>query len=59
MNKNKYPVYVISKNRSDSMYTSRSLDEMGVEHTIAVEPQDVESYKQAFIDFEITNEISE
>jgi hypothetical protein len=54
MNKNKYPVYVISKNRSDSMYTSRSLDEMGVEHTIAVEPQDVESYKQAFIDFEIT-----
>jgi hypothetical protein len=36
------------------MYTSRSLDEMGVNHTIAVEPQDVESYKQAFNDFDIT-----
>jgi hypothetical protein len=54
MRQNKYPIYVISKNRSESMYTSRSLDEMGVNHTIAVEPQDIEPYKQAFKNFGIT-----
>lgn len=51
---NKYPIYVISKNRASTMYTSRSLNEMGVKHTIAVEPQDVEPYTQALEDFGIT-----
>jgi hypothetical protein len=50
----KYPVYIISKNRSDSMYTSRSLNDMGVQHYIAVEPQDVLSYTQALDDFKIS-----
>ena len=36
------------------MFTSRSLNDMGVEHTIAVEPQDVLPYQQAFKDFGIT-----
>ena len=48
MIQNKYPVYIISKGRADSMYTSRSLNEMGVQHTIAVEPKDVERYREAF-----------
>jgi len=51
---NKYPVYIISKGRADYMYTSRSLNEMGVEHTIAVEPHDVEPYEKAFEHFGIT-----
>jgi hypothetical protein len=54
MKQNKYPVYIISKGRADYMYTSRSLNEMGVRHTIAVEPQDVEPYKEAFKHFGIT-----
>ena len=54
MIQNKYPVYIISKGRADSMYTSRSLNEMGVQHTIAVEPKDVEPYREAFKTFGIT-----
>lgn len=54
MKQSKYPIYVISKNRADSMYTSRSLNDMGCEHTIAVEPQDVDSYNRAFKEFGIT-----
>lgn len=51
---NKYPVYVISKNRSSTMYTSRSLNDMGVYHFIAVEPQDLASYAAALDYFSIT-----
>ena len=54
MKQSKYPIYVISKNRADSMYTSRSLNDMGCEHTIAVEPQDVDAYNRAFYEFGIT-----
>ena len=54
MKQSKYPIYVISKNRSETMYTSRSLNDMGCEHTIAVEPQDVEPYREAFKTFGIT-----
>ena len=39
MNPN-YPVYIISKGRADSMFTSRSLARMKVPHYIAIEPQD-------------------
>jgi hypothetical protein len=51
---NKYPIYIISKGRADTMYTSRSLNDMGVHHTIAVEPQDVQPYTEAFKKFGIT-----
>lgn len=54
MKQSKYPIYVISKNRSETMYTSRSLNDMGCEHTIAVEPQDVDAYNRAFYEFGIT-----
>ena len=53
MKQSKYPIYVISKNRSETMYTSRSLNDMGCEHTIAVEPQDVDAYNRAFPEFDI------
>ena len=54
MKQSKYPIYVISKNRAETMYTSRSLNDMGCEHTIAVEPQDVDAYNRAFYEFGIT-----
>jgi len=53
MKQSKYPIYVISKNRAETMYTSRSLNDMGCEHTIAVEPQDVDAYNRAFYEFDI------
>ena len=49
----RYPVYIISKGRSDSMLTSRSLARMGVHHSIAVEPQDLLAYETALDNFGI------
>ena len=43
----KSPVYIISKGRHDTMYTSRSLSRMRVPHYIAIEPQDEELYDKA------------
>lgn len=37
------------------MLTSRSLQDMGVDHTIAVEPQDVESYRRAISHFGLSH----
>lgn len=54
MHQSRYPIYILSKNRSDTMHTSRSLNDMGCEHTIAVEPQDVAPYTQALQNFGIT-----
>lgn len=48
-----YPVYIISKGRSDSMYTSRSLARMRVPHYIAIEPQDEQAYENALDHFNI------
>jgi hypothetical protein len=49
----KYPVYIISKGRSDSMFTSRSLARMKVPHFISVEPQDYDLYDEALDKFKI------
>ena len=49
----KYPVYIISKGRHESMITSKSLNRMGVPHFIAVEPQDYERYIQAKKNFSL------
>jgi hypothetical protein len=49
----KYPVYIISKGRHESMFTSRSLATMKVPHYIAIEPQDEENYEQALDNFGI------
>ncbi len=48
-----YPVYIISKGRHESMFTSRSLARMKVPHYIAIEPQDEELYDAALDKFNI------
>ena len=47
------PVYIISKGRHDSMFTSRSLSKIEVPHYIAIEPQDEQLYDQALDKFNI------
>ena len=49
----KYPVYIISKGRHESMITSKSLNRMGVPHFIAVEPQDYDRYIEATKTFDL------
>ena len=49
----KHPIYIISKNRADTMYTSRSLSRMRVPHYIAIEPQDYRNYDRALDIFNI------
>lgn len=49
----KHPVYIVSKGRSDSMVTSRSLARMRVPHFIAIEPQDYTAYDEALDKFNI------
>jgi len=39
-----YPIYIISKGRWDSRYTSKALERMGVPYYIAVEPQEYDNY---------------
>jgi hypothetical protein len=39
-----YPIYIISKGRADTRFTSRSLEEMGVPYRIVIEPQEYEKY---------------
>lgn len=39
-----YPIYVVSKNRSDNCATSRFLSQMEVPHFVVVEPQDFKLY---------------
>ena len=48
-----HPVYIISKGRHESMFTSRSLSRMKVPHYIAIEPQDEENYEKALDIFDI------
>lgn len=49
----KYPVFIVSKGRADSMITSRSLSRMKVPHFIIIEPQDKEAYENALDNFNI------
>lgn len=49
----RWPVYIVSKGRSDSMITSRSLSRMKVPHSIVVEPQDYEPYQKALEKFNL------
>jgi hypothetical protein len=41
----RYPIYIISKGRYDSRYTSRTLEYMNVPYYIVVEPQRVYSIR--------------
>ena len=49
----KYPVYIISKNRQESMYTSRALSRMFLRHDIIVETQNMKDYDIALDSFNI------
>lgn len=50
--KNKHPIYIVSKGRSDSRLTSKALDFMQVQHYIVVEPQEVEIYQRSIDEWE-------
>jgi hypothetical protein len=39
-----YPVYVVSKGRAESRYTSKALEKLGVPYAIVVEPQEFDEY---------------
>ena len=41
----KFPVYIVSKGRSENGLTTRALHEMGVPHYIVIEEQELENYK--------------
>ena len=43
-NKPKFPIYIISKGRWERRQTSKTLDEMGVNYKIVVEPKEFEFY---------------
>ncbi len=49
----RHPVYIVSKGRADTMYTSQALAEIDVPHFIAIEPQDEKDYEAALDRFEI------
>lgn len=42
--KTKYPIYIISKGRSESRFTAKSLEEMNIDYKIVIEPQDYNDY---------------
>lgn len=49
----KYPMYIVSKGRHESMFTSRTLAKMEIPHYIVIEPQDYERYTEALEIFKI------
>lgn len=49
----KYPMYIVSKGRADTMGTSRSLSRMQIPHYIIIEPQDHAAYDKALDNFGI------
>jgi hypothetical protein len=53
-----HPVYIVSKGRSDSMITSKSLSRMRVPHYIIIEPQDEEPYEKALDNFKIRDYVT-
>lgn len=54
----KYPLYIVSKGRHESMFTSRSLARMQIPHYIVVEPQDMQNYDKALDDFGIRDYVT-
>lgn len=40
----RYPIYIISKGRWETRHTSKTLEKMGVDYFIAVEPQEYDNY---------------
>jgi len=54
--KPKYPIFIISKGRYDCCYTAQSLDYMGLDYKIVVEPSEVSIYKEIWGDKVITGD---
>lgn len=54
----RHPVYIVSKGRSDTMITSRSLSRMKVPHYIVIEPQDEKDYDAALDNFKIRDYVT-
>jgi hypothetical protein len=48
-----HPMYIVSKGRSNSMHTSKSLSRMKIPHYIVIEPQDEQNYEKALDEFNI------
>lgn len=40
----KYPIYIVSKGRWDTRYTSKALERMGIPYRIVIEPQEYDQY---------------
>lgn len=53
-----HPVYIVSKGRSDTMITSKSLSRMKINHYIVVEPQDKDPYEKALDKFNIRDYVT-
>lgn len=51
--KPKYPLYIVSKGREDTMFTSRTFAAMKIHHYIVIEPQDHDNYVEALEKFDI------
>lgn len=47
---NRFPLFIPTKGRFESMITSRALTEMGVPHHLVVEPQEMDAYRKAVQD---------
>lgn len=54
-----FPLYVVSKGRSEYMITSKFLSYMKVPHRIVVEPTEVEKYNEAIKKFNLLAEVVE
>lgn len=54
----RFPIFIVSKGRQDSMFTSRSLANMKAPHYIAIEPQDEEPYEEALDYFGIRDYVT-
>lgn len=54
----KYPVYIVSKGRADTMITSRSLTRMKIPHYIIIEPQDEKPYNEALVNFGLSDYVT-
>jgi len=53
-----HPMYIVSKGRADSMFTSRSLSRMQIPHYIVIEPQDHDDYDKALDTFNMRDYVT-
>jgi hypothetical protein len=53
-----HPMYIVSKGRADTMFTSRSLSRMQIPHYIVIEPQDHTSYDEALDNFNMRDYVT-